>query len=463
MSSVPGVSHAHTEAAHAPARPYAPYNCLVDMELGEGLTGRLLDTHNLLFGDGYTDGLSSRGGVDGGSAYRPWEADPGDHRPPDPRLHPHPLAATSVPIQVLTHTPPAAASTAQMAHYPHAIPTYTDSFPGGHGPHHPVVPPQHPVPHKLPPFAAFSPERSVGSTTPSPLPAFNTLPSPHARYPLVPAPVQAREIPTIQQQLMDERHIRMFESPQGSDPAPSSTTPAQLSPATHPPTASTGSTCSSGSSSSTNTSTGQQQQQGYDSGSSQLRVDPPRSSVKRAGRAGSLESSESDASVSGTENSGQVSSVSSTAANSADAANNTPAGLGASVNVPCSEGGFRPPPPQQPPPPQDDPPEKPVKKKRKRCGDCVGCQRKDNCGDCAPCRNDKSHQICKMRRCDKLTEKRVSTIVMLMLFYSFLCPMCPTVHHRYNSRRKVRLDKLLNRKRTRMTKELCTNHETKVL
>ena len=51
--------------------------------------------------------------------------------------------------------------------------------------------------------------------------------------------------------------------------------------------------------------------------------------------------------------------------------------------------------------------EKGSKKKRKRCGECVGCQRKDNCGDCAPCRNDKSHQICKVRRCDKLTEKKI--------------------------------------------------------
>ncbi|ODM92930.1 DNA N6-methyl adenine demethylase [Orchesella cincta] len=50
--------------------------------------------------------------------------------------------------------------------------------------------------------------------------------------------------------------------------------------------------------------------------------------------------------------------------------------------------------------------DKPVKKKRKRCGECIGCQRKDNCGECAPCRNDKSHQICKQRRCDKLTEKK---------------------------------------------------------
>ncbi len=47
-----------------------------------------------------------------------------------------------------------------------------------------------------------------------------------------------------------------------------------------------------------------------------------------------------------------------------------------------------------------------TKKKRKRCGECIGCQRKDNCGDCAPCRNDKSHQICKVRRCERLTEKK---------------------------------------------------------
>ena len=50
------------------------------------------------------------------------------------------------------------------------------------------------------------------------------------------------------------------------------------------------------------------------------------------------------------------------------------------------------------------------KKKRKRCGECVGCSKKDNCGDCAPCRNDKSHQICKQRRCEKLTEKKVRNV-----------------------------------------------------
>uniref|UniRef100_A0A1B0B6Y7 CXXC-type domain-containing protein n=1 Tax=Glossina palpalis gambiensis TaxID=67801 RepID=A0A1B0B6Y7_9MUSC len=56
------------------------------------------------------------------------------------------------------------------------------------------------------------------------------------------------------------------------------------------------------------------------------------------------------------------------------------------------------------------------KKKRKRCGECIGCQRKDNCGECAPCRNDKSHQICKQRRCEKLTEKKSSVAIKLMPF-----------------------------------------------
>lgn len=58
-----------------------------------------------------------------------------------------------------------------------------------------------------------------------------------------------------------------------------------------------------------------------------------------------------------------------------------------------------------------------TKKKRKRCGECIGCQKKDNCGDCAPCRNDKSHQICKQRRCEKLTDKKVSTIRLIKFVF----------------------------------------------
>lgn len=63
-----------------------------------------------------------------------------------------------------------------------------------------------------------------------------------------------------------------------------------------------------------------------------------------------------------------------------------------------------------------------TKKKRKRCGECIGCQKKDNCGDCAPCRNDKSHQICKQRRCEKLTDKKVRVFALILHFLHF--PLC---------------------------------------
>lgn len=63
--------------------------------------------------------------------------------------------------------------------------------------------------------------------------------------------------------------------------------------------------------------------------------------------------------------------------------------------------------------------EKQGKKKRKRCGECVGCMRKDNCASCAPCRNDKSHQICKMRRCEKLTEKKIKVSLILFTLRNF--------------------------------------------
>lgn len=51
----------------------------------------------------------------------------------------------------------------------------------------------------------------------------------------------------------------------------------------------------------------------------------------------------------------------------------------------------------------------PVRRKRKRCGVCPGCEHKDNCGECGPCKSVRSHQICKMRKCDKLKHKRQTT------------------------------------------------------
>nr|XP_049702962.1 DNA N6-methyl adenine demethylase isoform X4 [Helicoverpa armigera] len=125
---------------------------------------------------------------------------------------------------------------------------------------------------------------------------------------------------------------------------------------------------------------------GFGTGSSPTRSDF-RKKERRKMRANSTESDGSNMEV-GSESSGQVAAVSSTA-------------------------GFKSPmhgaPPMNTGPMEMDDitSEKQTKKKRKRCGECIGCQRKDNCGDCAPCRNDKSHQICKQRRCEKLTEKKV--------------------------------------------------------
>lgn len=62
--------------------------------------------------------------------------------------------------------------------------------------------------------AACSPAPSVPSPS---LPSFHTLSTVNPRYPLVPAPVQAREIPSIQQQFLDERHIHLFPGPPGQN------------------------------------------------------------------------------------------------------------------------------------------------------------------------------------------------------------------------------------------------------
>ena len=129
---------------------------------------------------------------------------------------------------------------------------------------------------------------------------------------------------------------------------------------------------------------------------------------KKTNRTGSLES-ESDHS---TDTPGQVAAISSTDQAFKSPSNVTrllltppPSGHGlgnGSANGKAGNGLGS----QQPTPSMGLDSEKTNKKKRKRCGECIGCQRKDNCGQCAPCRNDKSHQICKVRRCERLTEKK---------------------------------------------------------
>uniref|UniRef100_A0A6V7LEZ8 CXXC-type domain-containing protein n=1 Tax=Bracon brevicornis TaxID=1563983 RepID=A0A6V7LEZ8_9HYME len=237
----------------------------------------------------------------------------------------------------------------------------------------------------LTPLSPASVSHSPPVTSAVGLPSFHTLgtplppPPPHPHrgpvgYPLVPAPVQAREVPALQQQIMEERHIQLLGSNpvQFAPPPPGHphhtvlTVVKQEYPQLH------------------HTNFQNPMSTVLDSSPSS-RVDG-RKKERRKVRAGSMESE--DGSGSGNvESSGQVAAVSSTG-------NRGPHGhLGGGIGDGDGDGGLG---------------DKPAKKKRKRCGECIGCQRKDNCGDCAPCRNDKSHQICKMRRCEKLTEKKVS-------------------------------------------------------
>ncbi|KAF6212545.1 hypothetical protein GE061_013070 [Apolygus lucorum] len=305
---------------------------------GEGLSGRLLDR-----GDGFPMLIPQ-------PQYRPWESKDGHHHP---------------------------------------------DFPGS---------PLNKLPSFQSQFTAF-PQEQNGETvlttlTPAPaspnssssgLPSFHTLSTvPPRGYPLVPAPVQAREIPSIQQQILDERHIHLFQgAPHQQYHQLGAYQPQQqatlLTVVKTEPLIVT------------------QLQSGYehhqDLGVKMEDANSPirgyldsRKKERRKIRASSMESSNESDGVgsSSVESSGQVAAISSTAGFKSPLACHQP-------NM-HSEDDMH------------DMSDKPVKKKRKRCGECIGCQRKDNCGDCAPCRNDKSHQICKMRRCEKLTEKKTSFI-----------------------------------------------------
>ena len=142
---------------------------------------------------------------------------------------------------------------------------------------------------------------------------------------------------------------------------------------------------------------------------------------KKTNRTGSLEGSESDQSA---DTPGQVAAISSTDQAFKSPSNVTrlmltppPSSHGMGNGSSNGKTGLG---SQQPTPSMGLDLEKSNKKKRKRCGECLGCQRKDNCGQCAPCRNDKSHQICKVRRCERLTEKKPRKVRLLLRHSLFL-------------------------------------------
>ncbi|XP_014486705.1 PREDICTED: DNA N6-methyl adenine demethylase [Dinoponera quadriceps] len=242
----------------------------------------------------------------------------------------------------------------------------------------------------LTPLSPVSMSHSPPVTSAVGLPSFHTLgtplPVPHTHrgsigYPLVPAPVQAREVPALQQQLLDERHIQLLgSSPVQAFPPPPPGHPHHTVLTVVKP------------------EYPQLHHANFQNPMSTVLDSSPtsrpigidgRKKERRKIRAGSMESEDGGGGGGGggagnVESSGQVAAVSSTA-------NRGVHHLGGGMTDGDGDGGLG---------------DKPAKKKRKRCGECIGCQRKENCGDCAPCRNDKSHQICKMRRCEKLTEKK---------------------------------------------------------
>ncbi|KAG5678042.1 hypothetical protein PVAND_007748 [Polypedilum vanderplanki] len=236
-------------------------------------------------------------------------------------------------------------------------------------------------------------------------------------YPLVPAPIQARDIPTIQQQYIDERHIQLyqpitttatFHHPAPPQPLQSSVVTVLKNESvnfdlknglhhhphiTHHNASFQNATLMDTSNSSSYMDTSNVSTPKTSNKTNGMNGNTPngketRKKERRKIRASSLESStESDASsamdIDGANGVAQVAAVSST-------------DHFKSPMHPSAENGDR----------SGNGEKQQKQKKRKRCGECIGCAKKDNCGECAPCRNDKSHQICKQRRCEKLTEKK---------------------------------------------------------
>lgn len=148
--------------------------------------------------------------------------------------------------------------------------------------------------------------------TPLSSPSFHTLTAVNTRtYPLVPAPIQARDIPGINQQYLDERHIQLYQPISAYPPQnmvtviKNETSNFELKNGLHHPTYATPMT-----------------ENGFDSNvkiekvESPMRTNDARKKERRKIRASSLESSaesESSAMEMGDGNPGQVAAISSTA------------------------------------------------------------------------------------------------------------------------------------------------------
>lgn len=431
------------DASDISSKSLPPFSSFGEPEgLGEGLSGRLLDLGGSNGGpppwDLYGEGLSARlidvgaptplglgigvgvglglgfappppsaipareqgplnGGPHtgpGGVQYRPWESKqhadangPGGHPPTLLELGRMMTVATPPPAS--NPTPPGASGAyAEMQIFPPQIasspklPSFQSQF--QHSFSAPSPGPAVPVVDPAGPFAGQPTNNNSTS-------ANNNAPN-GVRYPLVPAAVHPRpEVPFVQQQQLQQQQQQQFPvqpygdyTQQQRHPQQQPALPVGMGPQQGPPALVS--------------ANGPMKLEMEDSRSPFSNGAPradARKKEKRKYRANSMESSSSDASDA------QVPSVSSTGPGGAR-------GFKHPLNAPDTP----------------DSGEKQSKKKRKRCGECVGCMRKDNCANCAPCRNDKSHQICKMRRCEKLTEKKIKVRSSASLFFSVSARFC---------------------------------------
>uniref|UniRef100_A0A182QUD7 CXXC-type domain-containing protein n=1 Tax=Anopheles farauti TaxID=69004 RepID=A0A182QUD7_9DIPT len=316
--------------------------------------------------NGSTDVIASAQTTANGSYTRPWEMDTKDNRMAPPHGGGGPPGTPGPPAPPPPVTPTGGFTEhggfPKLPSFQSQFHSFTDTT---------MVTPEPSLPQVTAVPVPISPSSASPGTggsltqltqlTPTPLPpipqaGFHTLSAVNSRpYPIVPAAIPVRDLAGInhhhQHQYIDERHIQLYQ--------PMATFQAQPLPTL-----------------------------AVIKKEMITRLDN-RKKERRKMRASSLESSaESEGSameIGDSGNPGQVAAISSTA--------NFKSPMH-TMSMDTDDGGT--------------PGEKSTKKKRKRCGECVGCSRKDNCGDCAPCRNDKSHQICKTRRCEKLTEKKLA-------------------------------------------------------
>lgn len=193
-------STAPSASPSAAARPAPDPLPSLGMELEDGsmTLSRLLAGESSTHSWGDFDPLGHSAAAGGGS-YRPWELDLAS-------------AATAGTTTAGATVTTAATSLTRLASAPPNVLAPPTSRPSLHHAFYQPPPAHHYIDQRLPPFQSQFHQQQAESFAAAAATAGGN------QYPLVPAPVQARELPSIHQQFLDERHIHAPPQPpqQGS-------------------------------------------------------------------------------------------------------------------------------------------------------------------------------------------------------------------------------------------------------